>query len=44
MKRKIFWTIIVVITTITNIILFINFYTSRIENNNQKIVKENKNF
>ena len=42
MNRKIFWTIIVIIVTITNIILFKNFYISKIENNNQKIVKENK--
>lgn len=41
MNRKIFLTIIVVIITITNIILFINFYTSRIEDNNEKIIKEN---
>lgn len=44
MNRKVFWTIIVVIITITNIILFMNFYTSRIEDNNEKIIKENKNF
>ena len=41
MNRKFFLTIIVVIITITNIILFINFYTSRIEDNNEKIIKEN---
>ena len=44
MNRKVFWTIIVVIITITNIILFTNFYTSRIEDNNEKIIKENKDF
>jgi len=43
MNKKLFWTIIVIIITITNIILFTNFYTSQIEDNNQKIVKENKN-
>ena len=44
MKRKVFWTIIVVIITITNIILFGDFYTSRTENKNEKIIKENKIF
>ena len=43
MNRKIFLTIIVVIITMTNIILFTNFYTSRVQNNNEKIVKDNKN-
>lgn len=41
MNTKVFWTIIVVIITITNIILFTNFYTSRIKDNNEKIIKEN---
>ena len=44
MNKKIFWAIIVIIITITNIILFTNFYISQVENNNQKIVKEDTNF
>ena len=40
MNKKVFLTIIIVIITITNIILFTNFYTSRIEDNNEKIIKE----
>lgn len=35
MKRKIFLVILVLIITITNIILFKNFYKDKIENNNQ---------
>ena len=44
MKRKIFFTIIIIIITITNIILFKNFYNSQIENNNQKFIKEDTKF
>lgn len=40
MNKKVFLTIIIVIITITNIILFTNFYTSRKEDNNEKIIKE----
>lgn len=35
MKRKIFLVILVLIITITNIILFKNFYNNKIENTNQ---------
>lgn len=41
MNKKIFWTIIVVIITLTNIALFANFYSARIRNNNDRIIKEN---
>ena len=36
MKRKIFLVILVLIITITNIILFKNFYNDKIENINQE--------
>lgn len=41
MNKKIFWTIIVIIITITNIALFANFYTANVQNNNKRIIKEN---
>ena len=41
MDRKMFWTVIVVIITITNIILFANIYAARIKDNNKIIQKMN---
>lgn len=41
MDKKIFWTIIVVIITLTNIILFANIYAARLKDNNKVIKKIN---
>ena len=42
--KKIFFVLIVIAITITNIILFKNFYNNKIENNNIQIKMENTNF
>lgn len=39
MSRKIFWTIIVIIITITNVALFNNYYQAELKNN-KKIIKQ----
>jgi len=40
MNKKIFWVILVIIITVTNLILFSNFYNSKIEKNNEIINKD----
>lgn len=43
MKRKIFFTILIVLITLTNIILFKNFYNNKIKEYNIEIKNENIN-
>lgn len=43
MKRKIFFTILIILITLTNIILFKNFYNKKIKEYNIEIKKENIN-
>ena len=41
MKRKVFLVILVLILTITNFILFKNFYNTKINNNETKEISDN---